>query len=50
MESNLIKLLNGHSLDEMTSELCDFSLEDQNQTMEAQGIKPIVESDYQPSN
>lgn len=48
MESNLIKLLNGQSLDEMTSELCDFSLEDQNQVMESQGIKPMVPSDYQP--
>ena len=48
MESNLIKLLNGHCLDEVTSELCDFSLEDQNQVMESQGIKPAVPSDYQP--
>lgn len=48
MESNLIKLLNGQSLDEMTSELCDFTLEDQNQAMESQGIKPMVASDYQP--
>lgn len=48
MESGLLKLLNGQALDEMTSELCDFSLEDQNQAAEAQGIKPLVASDYQP--
>lgn len=48
MESNLLKLLNGQALDEMTSELCDFSLEDQNHAAESQGIKPIVSSDYQP--
>lgn len=48
MESNLIKLLNGQALDEMTSELCDFTLEDQNLAAESQGIKPIVSSDYQP--
>lgn len=48
MESNLLKLLNGQALDEMTSELCDFSLEDQNYAAESQGIKPIVSSDYQP--
>lgn len=49
MERNLLRLLDGGQyLDEMTSELCDFTLEQQNQFSESQGIKPSASSDYQP--
>lgn len=48
MENNLIRLLDSQHLDEVTSELCDFTLEDQNQFAESQGIKPSAASDHVP--
>ena len=48
MESNLLRVLDGQFIDELTSELCDFSLEDQNQMLEAQGVTPTAASDYTP--
>lgn len=49
METNLMKLLDGgQALDEVTSELCDFTLEQQNMFAESQGIKTSASSDYQP--
>lgn len=48
MENNLIRVLEGQYLDELTSELCDFSLEEQNAATEAQGVKPLASSDYVP--
>lgn len=48
MENNLIRLLESQHLDEVTSELCDFTLEEQNQFAESQGIKPSASSDHQP--
>ncbi|KAL9703640.1 hypothetical protein quinque_007158 [Culex quinquefasciatus] len=48
METNLIRVLEGQYLDELTSELCDFSLEEQNAATEAQGVKPLASSDYVP--
>lgn len=49
MESTLLKLLDcGQAVDEMTSELCDFTLEQQNSFAESQGIKTTASSDFQP--
>lgn len=48
MESNLIRLLDSQHLDEVTSEICDFTLEEQNQFAESQGVKPSAPSDYVP--
>lgn len=48
MENNLIRVLEGHYLDEITSELCDFTLEEQNSVLEAQGISPSAASDFVP--
>lgn len=48
MENNLIRVLESQYLDELTSELCDFTLEEQNQFAESQGIKPSAPSDYVP--
>ncbi|XP_055547614.1 8-oxo-dGDP phosphatase NUDT18 [Wyeomyia smithii] len=48
METNLLRVLDGQALDELTSELCDFSLEEQNAATEAQGVKPLASSDYIP--
>lgn len=48
MENNLIRVLDSQFLDELTSELCDFTLEEQNQFAESQGIKPSAPSDYVP--
>lgn len=48
MENNLIKLLDGLPLDELTGELCDFTLEEQNAATEAQGVQPSASSDFTP--
>ena len=48
MENNLLRVLDGQLIDEITSELCDFSLEDQNAMLEAQGVTPTAASDYTP--
>jgi 8-oxo-dGDP phosphatase len=48
MESSLIRLLENQHLEEVTSELCDFTLEEQNQFAESQGIKPSASSDHVP--
>jgi 8-oxo-dGDP phosphatase len=49
METNLLRLLSGQAIeDEMTSELCDFTLEQQNSFAESQGVKPSASSDYVP--
>lgn len=48
MENNLVRILDGQLVDEITSELCDFTIEEQNQFAESQGIKPSAPSDYVP--
>lgn len=45
MENNLLRLLEGQCLDEL---ICDWTLHDQNQFAESQGVKPSVPSDYVP--
>lgn len=40
--------MDSQDLDEVTSEICDFSLEEQNQFAESQGVKPSAPSDYVP--
>lgn len=44
MESNLIRVLDGEYLDELTSELCDFTIAEQNAVAESQGITPRTAS------
>lgn len=48
MELNLVQLLDGKHFDEVTSELCDFTLEEQNAATEAQGVQPSAASDFVP--
>lgn len=48
MELNLVQLLDGKHFDEITSELCDFTLEEQNAATEAQGVQPSAASDFIP--
>lgn len=48
IEHNLIQLLSGTHFDEPTSELCDFTLEEQNAAAEAQGIQPTASSNFVP--
>jgi 8-oxo-dGDP phosphatase len=47
METNLIRVLDGDELDEITSELCDFTIAEQNAVAESQGITPRT-SNYVP--
>lgn len=47
MDNNLKLLLNGVHFDEDTNALCDFSIEEQNAAIEAQGIQPSA-SDFVP--
>lgn len=47
MEENLQLLLNGSHFDEATSDLCDFTLEEQNAAIEAQGVQPST-TDFVP--
>lgn len=47
MDDNLRLLLNGAHFDEDTNALCDFSIEEQNAAIEAQGIQPVA-SDFVP--
>lgn len=48
IEHNLIQLLSGTHFDESTSELCDFTLEEQNAAAEAQGVQPSASSNFVP--
>lgn len=48
VEDNLLSVLNGQSLDGDEAELCDFSLQEQNEALEAQGIQPSVNPIYKP--
>lgn len=48
VESNLVRLLDGGHYDEATSDLCDFTLAEQNAATEAQGVQPSASSDFVP--
>lgn len=48
VESNLIKVLKGLPLVGDEAEICDFSLEEQNEALESQGIQPNVDPTYKP--
>lgn len=41
-------LLSGSSVDEDIDSLCDFTLEEQNATLEAQGVPPATAADFAP--
>lgn len=46
VEQNIARVLKGLSLEDAESEICDFSLEEQNAALESQGITPSVSSNY----
>lgn len=48
VEVSIGKLLKGFALDGEETEICDFTLEEQNAALESQGIKPSVSADYRP--
>lgn len=48
VEISIQKLLKGLPLEDAESEICDFTLAEQNAAMEAQGIAPTARSDYKP--
>lgn len=48
IEQKLLGILAAQDLGDITQELCDFSLEEQNATAEAQGIQPSASADYIP--
>ncbi|XP_018570866.1 8-oxo-dGDP phosphatase NUDT18 [Anoplophora glabripennis] len=48
VEQNLQRVLNGLSLDGDEAEICDFSLEEQNDALESQGIQPSLDPKYKP--
>lgn len=47
MEDNLQLLLNGSHFEEATGDLCDFTLDEQNAAIEAQGVQPLS-TDFVP--
>lgn len=48
VELNVEKVLQGDALLDADSEICDFSLEEQNAALESQGIAPSVNPNYKP--
>lgn len=48
IEQKLLNVIAGQDLGDITQELCDFSLEEQNATAEAQGVQPSAASDFVP--
>lgn len=48
VETSITKLLKGLPLEDADSEICDFTLAEQNAAMEAQGISPTARSDHKP--
>lgn len=48
VEENLKELFNGTLIDEDVDTLCDFSLKEQNEVFEAQGVQPLSASDFVP--
>lgn len=48
VETAINKVLKGLPLDGEQSEICDFSIEEQNAALESQGITPSVSPNYKP--
>lgn len=48
VEENLTSVLNGLPLDGEEAELCDYTLQEQNEALEAQGIQPSADPSYKP--
>ncbi|KAJ8984898.1 hypothetical protein NQ317_002738 [Molorchus minor] len=48
VELNLQKVLTGHPLEGEEADVCDFSLDEQNEALESQGIQPSVDPKYKP--
>lgn len=48
VEISLGKLLKGLPLEGDEGEICDFTLEEQNAALEAQGVTPTVDLSYKP--
>ncbi|XP_030374294.1 8-oxo-dGDP phosphatase NUDT18 [Scaptodrosophila lebanonensis] len=48
IEEKVRRILNSQDLGDITTELCDFTLKEQNATAEAQGVQPSATSDFLP--
>lgn len=48
VESNLLRVLKGLPLEADEAEICDFSLEEQREVLESQGIQPQIDPNYKP--
>lgn len=48
VENNIIKVLKGLPLDSEESEICDFTLEEQNSALESQGVAPTIDPNFTP--
>lgn len=48
VDANITRLLNGLHLEEDTAALCDFTLEQQNAAVEAQGVQSSAPSHFEP--
>lgn len=48
VEISLDNLLKGYSLSGDEAEICDFTLEEQNAALEAQGVTPSVDPSFKP--
>lgn len=48
VEINLLKVLKGLPLDGEESDICDYSLQEQNEALESQGIQPMIDPNYKP--
>lgn len=48
IEESLTRILQGLSLTESQAEFCDFTIAQQNEAMEAQGVAPSVKSTFTP--
>lgn len=48
IEEKVNSILSAKDLGNITTELCDFSLKEQNATAEAQGVQPSSTSDFMP--
>lgn len=48
VEVSVLKALKGLPLDTDDADICDFTLEEQNAALEAQGVTPTVDPGYKP--
>ncbi|GJQ74431.1 hypothetical protein Trydic_g21301 [Trypoxylus dichotomus] len=48
VENNILKVLKGLPLEGEESEICDFTLEEQNSALESQGVAPTTDPTFKP--